>query len=170
MTPSLTPSRHGLKKLPAEPHPPQPVVELQLRPSKWAMLTHATVVAAALLVPLNLQIPLGLLALSWCWLVLCVIHHLKNPQPWQRISDEGTSWLLTASCYSHRVRFGEALFCSPFLLVLAFYSQTNRRHTVCIWADAVSPAGFSWLAARAQLSPPDKAVKSMATSNLTRRF
>lgn len=170
MTPSSTPSRHASKKRLAETQTPTRVVELTVGPSKWAIATHTMVVGASLLVPLNLLIPLEILIASWLWVLVCVIHSIKNPQPWHRLSDEGTSWLLTAPGYTHRARFVRPLYCSPFLLVLAFTSQTHRRITVCIWADAVSPAAFSWLSARAQLSAPDKAVKSMATSELIRRF
>lgn len=170
MTPSSTPLRRASKKRLANTEIPTRLVELYVRPSKWAIATHTTVVGASLLVPLNLQIPLEILVASWLWVLACVIHRIKNPQPWHLITDEGTSWLLTAPGYSHRVRFVRPLYCSPFLLVLAFNSQSHRRITVCIWADAVSPAAFSWLSARAQFSAPDKAVKSMATSELIRRF
>lgn len=140
-------------------------VRIELRPSRVHQVIHLSVIALAVLAPINVQLPSAVIGLAWAWALGSAIHGYCHPQRFTELRDEGETWLLVSPACADRVRFKNTDYRSAYLIIIAFTTRTGVIRRVCIWRDAVTYPAFSWICARTTLGSPDRSVKIVATSS-----
>ncbi len=166
MTPLSTPLKRNLKPL-ANNESSAALMHIELQPS----ILHARVIkslcAMAIVASITTQMPWAVTAFMCLWTFLAYLQWRHSPQTITSLIDQGDSWQLTSPDNTVCVCYQHTEYCTAHLIVIAFKTQTGRKKWAVIWRDAVTPAAFSWLAARMTLSQADTPIQNVATSSPT---
>jgi len=145
-------------------------IAIELRPSKRHAVVLGALASLSLITCLSSQLPWFFCIGAGLWVFASLLHWRLNPQRIRYLIDDGETWHLTTPQNTRSVNYQQADYCTANLLVMRFKSSSGKPIRVFVWRDAVTPAAFSWLAARMTLSDADAPVQNVATSGVNAVF